>query len=332
MAPMISVIMPAYNSERHIADSIRSVLRQTFADWELIVIDDGSTDRTGEIVRGLVAADARVRYVQRKNGGQAAARNTGIRNSWGELIAFLDSDDLWLPKKLERQLAALHDTGASLVYSDVETFSESGDEIADEFGVVHGKFGGEEMFRLLLARNHIPVLSVLVLRTALEQVQLFDPDRRYQNCEDYELWLRLARAGATFYGMRERLVRYRRHSGSTTHHESNVLRPMIAVIRKHAGYAGPGSEEVRSTLRNLYRNLTLALVRENKLPEAREYMREFAAWDSDSLVTRLQQFLLGVKPGWFNFVSRECLFRIEWHANRILGKRHATPSTGASVL
>src|SRR5438128_10290292 len=130
MSPGISIIMPAFNAERHIGDSIQSVLDQTLADWELIVVDDGSTDHTATVVGRF--NDSRVHYVKRENGGQAAARNTGIRNSNGALIAFLDADDLWLPEKLVRQLDVLKKTNTDLVYCDgYVVFDDGSPERAD---------------------------------------------------------------------------------------------------------------------------------------------------------------------------------------------------------
>src|SRR5688572_3090637 len=124
MQHLVSVIMPAYNSGRFLAESVRSVQAQTFGGWELIIVDDGSTDDTAAVARGFAESDARVRYVARANGGQAAARNTGLGEARGPLVAFLDSDDLWLPGKLEAQLGVLERTGVDLVYTDGHIFSE----------------------------------------------------------------------------------------------------------------------------------------------------------------------------------------------------------------
>src|SRR2546430_979121 len=115
---LVSVIMPAFNAERHIVESIQSVLSQTLPDWELVVVDDGSTDNTAEILRTFVSADARIKYVYQPNGRLGKARNTGFQHSSGGLIAFLDSDDLWLPEKLELQVTALAEHDADIVYTD----------------------------------------------------------------------------------------------------------------------------------------------------------------------------------------------------------------------
>ena len=104
-APLVSVVMPVYNAEAFLAESIRSVLTQTYRQFELIIVDDGSTDRSASIVRAIT--DGRIQYHYRENGGVSKARNRGVQLSRGPLIAFLDSDDLWLPEKLDKQVAYL---------------------------------------------------------------------------------------------------------------------------------------------------------------------------------------------------------------------------------
>lgn len=314
--------MPAYNAEKYVADSIRSVIEQTYPDWQLVVVDDGSTDKTAEIVQSVSAADDRITYIYQANGGQASARNTGIENSRGDLIAFLDADDLWIKEKLELQVLKMDETGADVLYSDGQHIHADGEPSDNEkFAAVPGRVDGARMFRLLYEYNRIQIQSVLMRRSLVESARPFDEDRRFQNCEDYELWLQLAREGVVFYGMEEKLIRYRRHTEASTFQESNVLRPMIAVMKKHAQHRSLTRQEVRNRIRNLYRDLLAALVRENKIAEAKASMREFAAWDGGSLVTRFQKLLLGVWPRRFNFISREFLFRVEWHAGRLLGTR-----------
>src|ERR671913_872301 len=104
--------MPAYNTEKYIGESIQSVIDQTYGNWELLVVDDGSTDKTPDIIRTYTARDSRVKYLSQHNGGPGKARNTAIAKSNGSLLAFIDADDLWLPEKLERQLQALDATNA----------------------------------------------------------------------------------------------------------------------------------------------------------------------------------------------------------------------------
>jgi teichuronic acid biosynthesis glycosyltransferase TuaG len=322
MQPLVSIIMPAYNASRHIAESVQSALAQTYPHWELLVVDDGSTDDTAEVVQGFITSDPRIRYFSRPNGGQAAARNTGLRKASGDLVAFLDADDLWLPEKLESQLAVLDGTGADLVYCDGYVFYDDGSpEQSDLFAVVPGAADAATMLRLLYAYNRIATLSVVVRREALDRVGMFDENRRIQNCEDYDLWIRMARAGCSFYGMPEKLMRYRRHAGSTTYRESRMLRPMVEVARKHADCLD--RSETRRKIRERYRDVITALLAEGDITGARESMREFAAWDRRGLVTVCQRILLRLSPGSFKRVSRQYLYPAEWHLTRFTDKLRA---------
>jgi teichuronic acid biosynthesis glycosyltransferase TuaG len=318
MSQLVSVIMPAYNAGRYIAESIRSVLEQTYANWELVVVDDGSTDDTAALVRDFAAADERIRYFHQPNGRLGKARNTGLRFAAGELVAFLDSDDLWMPEKLALQVEALNAHDADVVYSDGFIFSD--DDVADDtttFPILPGRQDGERLFDQLLLGNRIAVLSVMLRRTALERAGLFEEETSFHGAEDYDLWLRLAKGGAVFYGMTERLVRYRRHSAAMTSAESKLLKPALAVVKRHAASSKLGEGEVRRRLQWLYRDIISALVREGLLREARVYMEEFAAWDRGALVTKCQKLLLRLSPRGYNFISRECLYRAEWHARRL---------------
>lgn len=314
MSPTISVIMPAFNAAQHIRQSIQSVLAQTFDDWDLIVVDDGSTDETA-IVAGSFS-DPRIHCVGRENGGQAAARNTGIVSTHGEFVAFLDADDLWLPEKLDRQLEIARRTSADVVYCDGYVFFDGGDEErSDFFAVVPGLKDGSTMTPLLYQYNRVATLSAMVKRQVIESIGLFDESRLFQNCEDYELWLRLARAGHTFYGMPEKLMRYRRHQSSTTHRDSRMLRPMIEVMKKHSDAVD--EKTARARIRDLYRDLITALIAEDDVAGARQAMREFAAWDP-GMITQCQRLLLRLWPRQFAKISRRCLYPIEWRLSRLL--------------
>lgn len=321
MQPLVSVIMPAYNAERYIAESIQSVLDQSYGNWELVVVDDGSTDKTAETVQRFAAGDSRVKCISQRNSGQGKARNTGIENSSGSLIAFLDSDDLWLPEKLERQVQFLIDTKVDVVYSDIIIFYDVDTDLGPtEFPTVTGKSEGRKMFDLLLLENRIPVASVVLRREIFNVAGPFEESRTYQACEDYDLWLKLAAQGALFYGMPAKLVKYRRHSMAMTVKESKVLKPMLRVIRRHIDNGNLNEKQKRFRLRGLYRNLIGALLAEGELAEAREYLKEFADWDKSGVVTSLQKRLIKISPRSFNRISRECLYRAEWHLARLTGR------------
>jgi teichuronic acid biosynthesis glycosyltransferase TuaG len=326
MTRLVSILMPAYNADKYIAESIQSVMAQTLADWELIVVDDGSTDNTAEVVNAFVSADTRIKYFYQPNGRLGKARNTAFRYSTAGLIAFLDSDDLWLPEKLELQVAALNEQGADVVYTDGFIFS--GDDVADEsttFPIVFGRHDGADMFDWLLVRNRIAVLSVMLRREALGRAGPFEERPSFHGSEDYDLWLRLAKQGAVFYGMGERLVRYRRHAGAMTNAESNVLRPMLTVVEKHMGDSRLSEAELKKRVTGLYRDLISALLEEDNLVEAKRQMEQFAAWDKGRLITKCQRLLLKLSPRNYNVISRACLYRAEWHFNRLADKlKHAS--------
>jgi len=132
--PLISVIIPTYNRERHLPQCLGSVLSQTYSNLEAIVIDDGSTDGTPDLMAEIQARDQRVRYLQKPNGGVSSARNMGIRAAQGELIALLDSDDAWLPWKLELQQAALQALpNAGMIWTDMASINEQGLQIHDRY-------------------------------------------------------------------------------------------------------------------------------------------------------------------------------------------------------
>jgi len=187
--PRVSVIIPTYNRANMVGRAIKSVLEQTFTDWELIVVDDGSQDHTGAAVADY--GDPRIQYIYQENSGTPGARNTGIQASSGEYIALLDSDDLFLPNKLELQLEAMaHPSAPGLVASGWREVD------------IHGTPGRTLepwLFQPGLALEdwlygcYVIVPAVLVKRDWLIKVGMFDTSLRY--VEDWDLWLRLAYAG-----------------------------------------------------------------------------------------------------------------------------------------
>jgi glycosyltransferase involved in cell wall biosynthesis len=177
--------MPAYNAAPYIAEAVESVKMQTFTDWELVVVDDGSTDDTAAIVER--ETDPRVRLIRgTRSGLPAVARNHAISETKSELVAFLDADDVWLPEKLARQIDELDrrpDVG--VVYCDARIIDEPDP-------VTPPARPGRALVQRLLEYNFIYNSSVIVRRAALETYGVFDPSPELRGSEDYELWLRLA--------------------------------------------------------------------------------------------------------------------------------------------
>ena len=209
-APAVSVVIPAYNVAPFIAETLNSVFAQTFTDFEVIVVDDGSPDGE-ELQRTLEPYLEGVRYVRQENRGAGAARNRGVQEARGEFIAFLDSDDLWMPNYLKEQVRFLREFGYDLAYADALLFGDS--PIAGKTYMQTSPSVGPVTF-LSLVRNECNIITsgVVARRCALVKVGLFNESLR--NGQDFELWTRLARIGARLGYQRKVLLRYRCREGS----------------------------------------------------------------------------------------------------------------------
>jgi glycosyltransferase involved in cell wall biosynthesis len=235
---LISVIVPAYNAQSFVSEAIESVSCQTWTHWELIVVNDGSTDGTANIVSDFSKKDPRIRLIHRENGKLAKARNTGIASASAEFIAFLDADDVWAPDKLTKQIAVLEKTGAAVVFSDAFHFAKDFPNApTDLFGAFVGFYSGAQMFGKLYARNAIPVSSVIVRRKGSADHLRFDESPDVRGLEDYEMWLRLSSLGASFFGISEKLVGYRSHDLQMSRHVVSMLRSAITVRQKYRSIA-----------------------------------------------------------------------------------------------
>lgn len=227
----VSVVMPAFNAGATVAASIRSALGQSYGDLEVVVADDGSTDRTPEIVSGMSASDSRVRLLQTSGRcGPASARNAAVAAASGRWLAFLDSDDLWHPSKLERQLARAREASASLVYSGYWRISEDG-RLAGRPVRVPRAIG----YRQLLANSAIATSTVLLDRAALG-TPVMDAGVGY---DDFELWTRLLANGAVAVGIDEPLMAYRVRLGSVSRRRFRMSREVWKVLRNRRGVSFP---------------------------------------------------------------------------------------------
>ncbi len=209
---MISVIITSYNRMNYLVESLPSVLNQTFKDIEVIVVDDGSTDGTRAYVEFVKSRDKRVRYVREPGVGVSGARNRGIVVSRGEYICFLDSDDLWLPKKLEIQFREMVSKGYHVSYTD-EIWVRKGRYVNP--GRKHRKFGGW-IFEKCVPLCIISPSSVMIKREVFRRVGLFD--ETFYVCEDYDLWLRICSIYPVLFIDKKLIVKRGGHPGqlSTT--------------------------------------------------------------------------------------------------------------------
>jgi glycosyltransferase involved in cell wall biosynthesis len=199
--PLVSIIMPAYNAEKTIVESIESVLRQTYKNWELIVVNDGSMDSTSAVVWAI--NDERVRLIEQENGGVANARNNGINNATGEYIAFLDSDDLWVEDKLERQLGVLVCGKHKMCFAKTWCFRENSNQTSDCFVNISLDFDDRDK---ILVYDFIPILTVLLAKDVLDEVGHFDETLR--GVEDWDMWIRVLQKYDAIY-LDEFLAKYR---------------------------------------------------------------------------------------------------------------------------
>ncbi len=248
--PLISVIIPVYNGEKTIRETIESVLSQTFTDFELIVINDGSQDATLQIVERI--QDARLKVFSYPNSGQATSRNRGIARACGEYISFIDADDLWTPDKLEAQLKALQDNPqAAVAYSwtkcidESGQFSRRGSHISDR---------GDVYAKLLLIDFIENGSNPLIRAQALTEVGEFD--KSMVPSEDRDLWLRLA-ARYHFVAVPSPQILYRQSANSES---ANILRMEAASLRviEQAFTQSPESLQhlKKHSLANIYKGLT----------------------------------------------------------------------------
>jgi len=210
---LISVVMPVYNGEDFIVDSVRSVINQTYHNLELIVVDDCSSDNSVNIIRSFVEKDSRVCLVQANgNSGAAVARNIAIKASKGRYIAFLDADDLWMPEKLEKQIAFMQENNCPFSFSAYEKINELGDVI--------GKVGvpSRVTYHALLKTCVIGCLTAMYDTSHFGKVDMPLIRKR----QDFGLWLKLLKEVDFACGIKEPLAQYRVHDNSISANKINA--------------------------------------------------------------------------------------------------------------
>ena len=203
MNELVSIIMPSYNTADYISESIKSVQAQTYTNWELIIVDDCSTDNTDEVV-GAFLGDQRIRYLKnKKNSGAAVSRNRALREAKGRWIAFLDSDDLWVPEKLEKQIGFMKKNGYSFSYTNYEEIDMAGQKT------------GVKMFNYCWPG----CLTVMYDAAAIGLIQITDIKKN----NDYAMWLKVCKK-ADCYLLDEYLAEYRKgRKGSVSTHSVKTM-------------------------------------------------------------------------------------------------------------
>lgn len=224
----VSIITPSYNSASFIAATIESILSQTYPYWELLITDDGSTDRSVEIIERYIQKDSRIKLFRlEKNCGAGVCRNRSILEATGRFIAFCDSDDRWLPEKLEKQLAFMREKDCALSYTSYLTCNESG-KIS---GIIIGR--RRETYFSMRCDDGIGCLTAIYDTAKVGKV--FMPELRKR--QDWGLWLTILRDCGVAYGLKEPLAIYRIHSNSISKNKCSLVKYNLSVYRTVLGYS-----------------------------------------------------------------------------------------------
>lgn len=223
---LVSVITPCYNGSRFISETIDSVLSQTYSNWEMIIVDDGSTDNSAEIVELYSKKDGRIRLIRQVNGGSAEARNHGIREAQGQYIALLDSDDLWKPEFLSEQIDFMKGKNARCVYSSYERIDENSIECLSPLickRSVH--------YKDMLVRNYIGCLTGLYDCSANGKIFLHEELKSLR--DDYAYWLDVVKVCGVAYGNQKVLASYRVLRNSTTGRKKKLIKTQYDFYRQY---------------------------------------------------------------------------------------------------
>lgn len=227
---LVSIVVPVYNIRKYITETIECVRHQTYTSWELLLVEDGSSDDTAEVIVAYMeeTGDERIRLIrQPANMGAAKARNRGVKEAKGNYIAYLDADDLWLPEKLERELEFINRMGKAFVFT--------GYEFADEHGNGTGKVvhvPDKLTYKEALKNTTIFTSTVMVDLDKIEKEMLMMPVIK---SEDTALWWKILRSGYEAFGLDENLVKYRRPGKSLSSNKLEAIRRIWNLYRKAEG-------------------------------------------------------------------------------------------------
>jgi glycosyltransferase involved in cell wall biosynthesis len=269
--PLVSVIMPAYNASSTIDSAIRSILNQTYKDWELIVIDDGSTDNTADLIQSFNHPG--ILLIKQENQGQSGARNTGIDSSKGEYIAFLDADDLWEEDKLREQIdcfkKAKHELG--FVHTGYREFDDKKEYKPKPLRFVRKKQLKGFVFDDLVIHNFVGVLTVMIPRKILDEVGVFD--KSLINSPDWDLWLRITRKYPVDY-VDKSLARYRLNPHGLSKNYESYEKNLWMLLERHLLTEELPEGRRKRGLWLYYRHMTHGFARNGNFKKSFENLRK----------------------------------------------------------
>ena len=218
MNKKVSIITPSYNSQKYITETIKSVQNQTYTDWEMIIVDDCSTDSTCSIVEQISETDPRVKLIkQTANAGAGAARTKGMRESTGRFIAYLDADDIWLPQKLEHQVKFMIENNYGFSCVSYEVIDDSGNKLNKEIYMLP-----EVDYVGFLTNNLLQTVGIMVDISIVDKECLVMPNIRRR--QDAATWLQVLKEGHNCYGIKEVLAQYRRTENSLSSNKIKAIK------------------------------------------------------------------------------------------------------------
>lgn len=263
----ISVGLPVYNGSQWLDECIRSILNQSYKDFELVIVDDGSIDDSKKIVEHYLK-DNRVRYIYQENKGFTGATNRCIRESKGNYIAFISQDDIWLSNKLELQIQKIEDEGFDLVHSDVYHIDSNGEVICRRNPKIPRTKDRKEVLKSLFLNNYICHQSVLVKRECFDKLGLFD--EQLELFSDYDMWLRIAGEFDIGY-LDTPLVKKRIHEGqASVIKSSRGFEDLLLIIEKACTRYPYLQRFVHKRKAHLYHKLSVDFLRKDRVKEARK--------------------------------------------------------------
>jgi glycosyltransferase involved in cell wall biosynthesis len=260
--PKVDVIIPAYNAARYLPTAIESVIAQTFEDWRIVLVDDGSTDNTAEVVAPfLQRLGPKLNYIRKPNGGVTAARNTAIQASTAEFLAFLDADDLWLPCRLSESLKALAEwPQAGLAYGLVTHIDPEG-RLGETWEGNRRNAEGHIAPYIYMRKVELPCVTVTLRRRCIDEVGIFDEAMRVT--EDRDLWLRIALRYEVAF-VPKVLAYYRVSPNSLSADSQQMLKAQLQFIRKHYGSEGCGLRSRQIAWARVYKQQAETLKKRNR--------------------------------------------------------------------
>ena len=226
MNDMVSVITPAYNSSKYIDAAIESVINQTYSNWEMLIIDDASSDDTCAIVESYIAKDSRIRLFRcETNAGAAKARNIGLENALGRFIAYLDADDIWNKDKLEKQIRFMTEKAYAFSCTSYEVIDDNGNALHKSIHMLE-----KADYKKFLMNNLLQTVGIMVDISIADKSLLIMPDIRRR--QDAATWLQVLKAGYPCYGMNEVLAKYRRANNSLSSNKFKAAKGVWKLYRE----------------------------------------------------------------------------------------------------